>query len=174
MRPAAGAERGADFDFLDHELMVAGGYGLAAAAEREADSYFLDHELMYAGGYALRPAARVERGADFDFIDRELKYAGGYGLVCSGPGVLLPVVDHNNQAVNIRGFGLGGPGVGFFRAIDRFRTQIQFDAQRLGSLFQLPCVFAARCFSIPDGPRPTHPVILFPANKGCLECGHIL
>jgi hypothetical protein len=29
----AAAERGTDFDFLDHELRYAGGYGLAATAE---------------------------------------------------------------------------------------------------------------------------------------------
>ena len=53
----AAAERGADFEFLDHELRVAGGYGLgsAAAAERGADFYFLDHELLVAGGYTLAP-----------------------------------------------------------------------------------------------------------------------
>jgi hypothetical protein len=77
---AAVAERGADFDFLDHELMVAGGYALAAAAERDAGFSFLDHELKYAGGYALRPAATVGRGADFYFLDHELRSAGGYAL----------------------------------------------------------------------------------------------
>ena len=34
LRPAAGAERGADFDFVDHELMYAGSYTLAATAEK--------------------------------------------------------------------------------------------------------------------------------------------
>ena len=76
---AAIAERGADF-FLDHELMVAGGYALVAATEREAGFSFLDHEMKYAGGYALRPAATVGRGADFDFLDHELRVAGGYAL----------------------------------------------------------------------------------------------
>jgi hypothetical protein len=54
------AERGADFDFVDHELRFAGGYALAAPAERGAGFDFMDHELRFAGGYAL--AAPAERG----------------------------------------------------------------------------------------------------------------
>ena len=78
----AAAERGADFEFLDHELMVAGGYGLrpATAAKRGTDFDFLDHELVLAGGYGLRLAAAAERGADFYFLDHELMVAGGYTL----------------------------------------------------------------------------------------------
>ncbi|MBN1247838.1 MAG: hypothetical protein JXC32_09280 [Anaerolineae bacterium] len=79
---AAALIRGADFDFVDHELRYAGGYGLgpAPAAARGAAFDFLDHELRYAGGYGLVPEPRVERGADFDFLDHELRYAGGYGF----------------------------------------------------------------------------------------------
>ena len=78
----AAAERGTDFDFLDHELMIAGGYGLrpATAAKKGTDFDFLDHELMRAGAYGLRPAAAADRGTDFDFLDHELVFAGGYGL----------------------------------------------------------------------------------------------
>ena len=91
---AAIAERGADF-FLDHELMVAGGYALVAAAEWEAGFNFLDHELMYAGGYALRPAATVGRGADFDFLDHELRVAGGYALAAAAErGTGFGFLDH--------------------------------------------------------------------------------
>ena len=50
------AKRGADFDFVDHELRFAGGYALAAPAEREAGFDFVDHELRFAGGYALTAA----------------------------------------------------------------------------------------------------------------------
>jgi hypothetical protein len=44
-------------------MMYAGGYGLrpAAAVEKGADFDFLDHELRYAGGYSLSLAAVVER-----------------------------------------------------------------------------------------------------------------
>jgi len=76
------ASRDADFDFVDHELRYAGGYGLqpASAAARSASFDFLDHELRYAGGYGLHPAATTARGAEFDFLDHELRVAGGYGL----------------------------------------------------------------------------------------------
>jgi hypothetical protein len=79
---AAIAERGADFDFLDHELVVAGGYALrpAATVERGADLDFMDHELRYAGGYGLVAA---ERDAGFSFLDHELRYAGGYALAAT-------------------------------------------------------------------------------------------
>ena len=78
---AAPAERGAGFDFVDHELRFAGGYALAAPAERGAGFDFVDHELRFAGGYAL--AAPTERGADFDFVDHELRFAGGYALTAA-------------------------------------------------------------------------------------------
>jgi hypothetical protein len=55
---AAPAERGADFDFVDHELRFAGGYALAAPAERGAGFDFVDHELRFAGGYALTAARK--------------------------------------------------------------------------------------------------------------------
>jgi hypothetical protein len=55
---AAPAERGADFDFVDHELRFAGGYALVAPAERGAGFDFVDHELRFAGGYALTAASR--------------------------------------------------------------------------------------------------------------------
>jgi hypothetical protein len=74
---AVGREAG--FDFLDHELAYAGGYGLVAAGERAVGFAFLDRELAYAGGYGL--VAAGERAAGFDFLDHELRYAGGYGLV---------------------------------------------------------------------------------------------
>jgi len=92
---AAIVERGADFYFLDHELMVAGGYVLAAAAERGTGFDFLDHEMMYAGGYALRPAPGAERGADFDFVDHELRCAGSYALVAAAErGTGFDFLDH--------------------------------------------------------------------------------
>jgi hypothetical protein len=80
--PASVAARGADFDFLDHELRYAGGYELRSLSivPRGADFDFLDHELRYAGGYELRSLSIVPRGADFDFLDHELRYAGNYGL----------------------------------------------------------------------------------------------
>ena len=77
LSPDVPAERGPDFYALDHELLYAGRYGPGTVA-RGADFDFLDHELMYAGGYALRPATAVARGADFDFLDHELMYAGCY------------------------------------------------------------------------------------------------
>ena len=55
---AAPAERGAGFDFVDHELRFAGGYALAAPAERGAGFDFVDHELRFAGGYALTAASK--------------------------------------------------------------------------------------------------------------------
>jgi hypothetical protein len=55
---AAPAERGAGFDFVDHELRFAGGYALAAPAERGAGFDFVDHELRFAGGYALTAARK--------------------------------------------------------------------------------------------------------------------
>ena len=78
---AAPAERGAGFDFVDHELRFAGGYALVAPAERGADFDFVDHELRFAGGYAL--VAPAERDAGFDFVDHELRFAGGYGLTAA-------------------------------------------------------------------------------------------
>lgn len=86
--PASVAARGADFDFLDHELRYAGGYELRSLSivPRGADFDFLDHELRYAGNYGLRPAAAAARGADFEFLDHELRYAGDYGLVPVAPG----------------------------------------------------------------------------------------
>ena len=55
--------------------------GVAVATPVIRTSFdFLDHELMSAGGYALRPAVPVARGADFDFLDHELMFAGGYAL----------------------------------------------------------------------------------------------
>ena len=78
---AAPVERGAGFDFVDHELRFAGGYALAAPAERGADFDFVDHELRFAGGYTL--AAPAERGAGFDFVDHELRFAGGYALTAA-------------------------------------------------------------------------------------------
>jgi hypothetical protein len=87
------AERGAGFDFVDHELRYAGGYALAAPAERGAGFDFVDHELRYAGGYAL--AAPAERGAGFDFVDHELRFAGGYALAAPAErGAGFDFVDH--------------------------------------------------------------------------------
>ena len=57
----------------------------AVAAARGADFEFLDHEMRYAGGYELRSVSAAPRGADFDFLDHELRYAGGYGLVPVAP-----------------------------------------------------------------------------------------
>lgn len=77
------APRGAAFDFLDHELAYAGGYGLRPVPNvlrGEEAFYFSDHELAYAGGYELRPFALVARGEAFDFLDHELAHAGAYGL----------------------------------------------------------------------------------------------
>lgn len=81
-RVALWAVRGAGFDFADHELRYAGGYGLrpASAVLRGADFDFVDHEFRYAGSYGLRVSA-APRGVDFDFLDHELRYAGGYGLI---------------------------------------------------------------------------------------------
>jgi hypothetical protein len=81
--PADVAARRADFDFVDHELRYAGGYGLrlsTVGARGEAFD-FADHELRYGGGYGLRLSTVGARGAAFDFADHELRYAGGYGLV---------------------------------------------------------------------------------------------
>ena len=58
MKRSIDASRGAGFDFADHELRVAGGYGLVAAEERGAGFDFMDHELRHAGGYTLAAATK--------------------------------------------------------------------------------------------------------------------
>ena len=108
--PAA-VERDAAFDFVDHELMYAGGYGLlpGVTAERDAAFDFVDHELMYAGGYDLLPGVAAESGASCDFVEveHEMMYAGGYAV---RPGIMpergadFDFVDH--ELMYAGGYGL--------------------------------------------------------------------
>lgn len=103
---AAVTARGADFDFLDHELRVAGGYGIVpvSAVPRGEAFDFLDHELKYAGGYELRPVSAALRGADFDFLDHELRYLVVPPVIIAPRGEAFDFLDHELRYAG--GYGL--------------------------------------------------------------------
>ena len=84
---AAGATA-ANQAYAARYTLLAEHFAAAATVERGAECNFVDHELMYAGGYSPIPGFMVERGADFDFVDHELMYAGGYTL---RPGTMVKV-----------------------------------------------------------------------------------
>mgnify|MGYP006299222193 CR=1 FL=1 len=76
------SSRGASFEFVDHEMARAGGYGLRPVSRvmRGPGFDLLDHQMAHAGSYDLVPLPGIVAGPGFEFLDHEMAYAGGYSL----------------------------------------------------------------------------------------------